>query len=80
MPKVVGIKFKQSGKIYDFSPNGLDLKVGDKFGVRGSYGNGFKTDFKDKLLDYLNREASKDKEFGALYNQERIRRNETENE
>ena len=30
MPKVVGIKFKQSGKIYDFSPNGLDLKVGDK--------------------------------------------------
>lgn len=30
MPKVVGIKFKQSGKIYDFSPNELDLKVGDK--------------------------------------------------
>lgn len=30
MPKVVGIKFKQSGKIYDFSPNDLELKIGDK--------------------------------------------------
>jgi len=30
MPKVVGIKFKQSGKIYDFSPNDFELKIGDK--------------------------------------------------
>ena len=30
MPKVVGIRFKKSGKIFDFAPNDLELKVGDK--------------------------------------------------
>ena len=36
--------------IGDFTSQIHDLKTGDKIGVRGSYGNGFRTDFKDKKL------------------------------
>lgn len=36
--------------IGDFTSKLHELKVGDMIGVRGSYGNGFKTDFKDKKL------------------------------
>ena len=36
--------------IGEFTSNLHEMKVGDMIGVRGSYGNGFKTDFKDKKL------------------------------
>ena len=36
--------------IGDFTSKLHELEVGDMIGVRGSYGNGFKTDFKDKKL------------------------------
>lgn len=36
--------------IGDFTSKLHDLKVGDMIGVRGSYGHGFNTDFKDKKL------------------------------
>lgn len=36
--------------IGEFTSQLHDLKIGDKFGVRGSYGNGFNTDFKGKKL------------------------------
>ena len=36
--------------IGEFTSQLHSLKAGDKIGVRGSYGNGFRTDFKDKKL------------------------------
>ncbi|MBE6510567.1 MAG: dihydroorotate dehydrogenase electron transfer subunit [Methanobrevibacter millerae] len=36
--------------IGEFTSQLHELEVGDKIGVRGSYGNGFNTDFKDKKL------------------------------
>jgi cell fate regulator YaaT (PSP1 superfamily) len=29
MPEVVGVRFRKSGKIYDFDPQSLELKPGD---------------------------------------------------
>ena len=30
MPKIVGVRFKDIGKIYYFSPNNIDFEVGDE--------------------------------------------------
>lgn len=30
MIKIIGVSFKKNSKVYNFSPNGLDLKIGDK--------------------------------------------------
>ena len=44
MYKVVGVRFKEAGKIYYFDPTDIELKVGDDViveTVRGlEYGNG----------------------------------------
>ena len=45
--KELSITVKNIG---DFTSKLHELKVGDMIGVRGSYGNGFKTDFKGKKL------------------------------
>ena len=41
MQAVVGIKFKEAGKVYSFSPNGLKLAVGDRVVVDTSNGASF---------------------------------------
>ena len=41
MQAVVGIKFREAGKVYSFSPNGLKLAVGDKVVVDTSNGASF---------------------------------------
>lgn len=41
MQAVVGIKFRDAGKVYSFSPNGLKLAVGDKVVVDTSNGPSF---------------------------------------
>jgi len=41
MQAVVGIKFREAGKVYSFSPNGLKLAVGDKVIVDTSNGASF---------------------------------------
>lgn len=41
MQAVVGIKFRDAGKVYSFSPNGLKLSVGDKVIVDTSNGPSF---------------------------------------
>lgn len=38
MPEVVGIRFKQCGKIYDFETNGIEVKVGDSVIVESDFG------------------------------------------
>lgn len=38
MPEIVGIKFKQCGKAYDFEANELDLKLGDNVVVESDFG------------------------------------------
>ncbi|MBF0328572.1 MAG: stage 0 sporulation family protein [Nitrospirae bacterium] len=38
MPEIVGIKFKQCGKAYDFEANNLELKVGDNVVVESDFG------------------------------------------
>ncbi|BCB95664.1 hypothetical protein JZK55_05860 [Dissulfurispira thermophila] len=38
MPDVVGIRFKNCGKIYDFEVNGIDIKNGDSVVVESDFG------------------------------------------
>ncbi|MCD8329032.1 MAG: stage 0 sporulation family protein [Ruminococcus sp.] len=38
MAKIIGVKFKDVGKVYYFSPNGLELNVGDKVIVETARG------------------------------------------
>lgn len=38
MPEVVGVRFKPSGKIYNFEVNGIDIKVGDEVIVESQLG------------------------------------------
>lgn len=38
MPEIVGVRFKPSGKIYDFEVNGIDIKVGDEVIVESELG------------------------------------------
>jgi cell fate regulator YaaT (PSP1 superfamily) len=38
MPGVVGIRFKNCGKIYDFESNGFDVRPGDRVVVESEYG------------------------------------------
>jgi len=40
MPKVVGIRFKSCGKIYDFEVNGLEVHKGDRVIVESEFGLG----------------------------------------
>ncbi|MBO4570055.1 MAG: stage 0 sporulation protein [Clostridia bacterium] len=50
MQRVVGIKYSKEGKAYFFSPNGLELKVGDKVIVSTVNGNEF------GIVDFTERE------------------------
>jgi cell fate regulator YaaT (PSP1 superfamily) len=38
MPEVVGVRFRKSGKIYDFDPQSLELKSGDRVVVETACG------------------------------------------
>lgn len=38
MAEIIGVRFKSAGKVYYFSPNGLDLSVGDKVIVETTRG------------------------------------------
>ncbi|MFQ3573165.1 MAG: stage 0 sporulation family protein [Thermodesulfovibrionales bacterium] len=38
MPYIVGIRFKNAGKIYSFDPDGLELKIGDSVVVESDFG------------------------------------------
>ena len=38
MVKVIGVRFRTAGKIYFFSPGGLELKAGDKVIVETARG------------------------------------------
>lgn len=38
MIKVIGVRFRTAGKIYFFSPGGLELKAGDKVIVETARG------------------------------------------
>ncbi len=54
MQRVVGIKFKNSGKIYTFSTNGLDLYIGDDVVVDSSVGLSLgKVVFNNREIDEL---------------------------
>jgi len=52
MQKIVGVKYNSNGKAFYFSPNGLNLKVGDKVIVETSNGNEFGiVDFSERTVD-----------------------------
>ena len=48
--EIVGVRFKSSQNVYSFSPNGLDLKVGDKVIVEKERGDELATVFEEKKL------------------------------
>jgi cell fate regulator YaaT (PSP1 superfamily) len=38
MPDVIGIRFKNCGKVYDFDANGIEIKRGDRVIVESEFG------------------------------------------
>ena len=48
--EVVGVKFKTSHNTYSFSPNGLELKKGDKVIVESEKGNDIATVVEEKKV------------------------------
>jgi cell fate regulator YaaT (PSP1 superfamily) len=51
MPEVVGIRFKQCGKIYDFETNGVEVKVGDAVIVESDFGLSIGTIIRKRQYD-----------------------------
>lgn len=48
--EIVGVRFKSSQNVYSFSPNGIELKVGDKVIVETERGEELATIFEEKKL------------------------------
>lgn len=48
--EVVGVKFRHSNNVYSFSPNGLELNIGDKVIVESEKGNDIATVVQNKKL------------------------------